>query len=56
MRRNYLPQEFLEEYKQIVKEKMNKKYINDDLEISCDDSDEEDSDESGNADEENSDK
>ena len=46
----------LEECKYIVKEKMIKKYINDGLEISCDDADEEDSDEFGNADEETSDK
>ena len=50
MGRNYLPQEFLEECKYIVKEKMIDKYINNDLEISCDDSDEEDSDDPGKSD------
>ena len=39
--KNYCRQEFLEGWKNIVKEKQISRYINDDLEVSSDDSDEE---------------
>ena len=38
MGKNYYPQVFLDEYKYTVKEKKISQYINDDLEISSDDS------------------
>ena len=41
MGKNYFPQVFLEECKYIVKEKKMRKFINDDLGISSDESDEE---------------
>ena len=40
MNKNVYPQVFLEECKYIVKSKRITKYINNDLEISCDDFDE----------------
>ena len=56
--KNYYPQAFLEEYKFGVQEKKMPEYITDDIEISSDDSNREDSDEEisnrENSDEENS--
>ena len=39
--KNYCTQEFLEGWKNIVKEKQISRYVNNDLEVSSDDSDEE---------------
>ena len=43
--KNYYPEVFLEECKYVVKEKKNSKFIIDNIEVSPDDSDEENSDE-----------
>lgn len=48
MGKNYYPQLFLEKWEFIAKEKKTSRYINNDLETSSDDSDQEDSNEEDN--------